>query len=236
MYTVQKPEEEKKLIDSTVADFIKQKTRKKRIRKPKKWRNDSSKLFYTLCWHISLNKFHKALNFINSLTLGVADCIEETKIPPGVTKSTLMHGNSFPEVNGHPIPTTPEEMKKENSFIALYHQCKIDQNFVNQEVIGDLAAERYYGNTEYKLMLTNPSADKIVRRSTQMKFRLQEGSGEAFYVIGVGDNGEAIGITQKDMEASLRTLHKMAHTLSAELTIISVSKGRKGEIVKVRVN
>lgn len=48
MFTVQKPEEEKKLIDSTVADFIKQKTRKKRIRKPKKWRNDSSKLFLHL--------------------------------------------------------------------------------------------------------------------------------------------------------------------------------------------
>lgn len=147
-----------------------------------------------------------------------------------------MHGNSFPEVNGHPIHTDPEELKKENSFIALYHQLKVDQDFENQEVIGDIPAERYYGNTEYKLMLTHPTADKIVRRSTQMKFRLQEGSGEAFYVIGAGDKGEAIGITQKDMEASLRTLHKMAHTLTAELTLISVSKGRKGEIVKVRVN
>lgn len=147
-----------------------------------------------------------------------------------------MHGNSFPEVSGHTVSVDPEELKKENSFIALYHQCKVDQDFDNQEVMGDIAPERYYGNTEYKLKLTHPTPDKIVRRSTQMKFRLQEGSGEAFYVIGVGDKGEAIGITHKEMEVSLRTLHKMAYTLAAELTIISVSKGRTGEIVKVRVN
>jgi len=48
MFIVQKPEEEKKLIDATVVEFIKQKSRKKRVRKPKKWRNDPSKLFLHL--------------------------------------------------------------------------------------------------------------------------------------------------------------------------------------------
>jgi GTPase len=40
-----------------------------------------------------------------------------------------------------------------------------------------------------------------------MKWRLQEGSGEAIYEIGVEDNGYLSGLTEQDMQSSLRTLH-----------------------------
>ena len=43
-----------------------------------------------------------------------------------------------------------------------------------------------------------------------MKWRLQEGQGEAFYEIGVEDNGIFAGLTDEEMAASLETLDQMA--------------------------
>ena len=43
--------------------------------------------------------------------------------------------------------------------------------------------------------------------STQMKWRLSEGDGEAIYEIGVNDDGTFNGLTQAEMEASLRTIN-----------------------------
>ena len=43
-----------------------------------------------------------------------------------------------------------------------------------------------------------------------MKWRLQEGQGEAFYEIGVEDSGMLLGLTAEDMDQSLYTLHRMA--------------------------
>ena len=43
-----------------------------------------------------------------------------------------------------------------------------------------------------------------------MKWRLQEGRGEAVYQIGVEDNGMLVGLSEEDMRASLNTLRRMA--------------------------
>ena len=43
-----------------------------------------------------------------------------------------------------------------------------------------------------------------------MKWRLQEGRGEAVYQIGVEDNGLLVGLAEEEMWASLKTLHRMA--------------------------
>ena len=45
---------------------------------------------------------------------------------------------------------------------------------------------------------------------TQMKWRLEEGSGEAIYEIGVEDNGILTGLNEADLQASVSTLEKMA--------------------------
>lgn len=52
-----------------------------------------------------------------------------------------------------------------------------------------------HGNREYKLKLVNPSVDRIEHLTTQMKFRLAEGNGEAFYEIGLEDNGNPLGLS-----------------------------------------
>lgn len=45
------------------------------------------------------------------------------------------------------------------------------------------------GNIEYKLKLIDPSPVRFEHLVTQMKWRLQEGLGEAIYEIGVSDDG-----------------------------------------------
>lgn len=66
------------------------------------------------------------------------------------------------------------------------------------------------GNIEYKLKLMNPTASRFEHLVTQMKWRLQEGHGEAIYEIGVADSGLLQGLTDCEMEGSLDTLRKMA--------------------------
>ena len=44
-----------------------------------------------------------------------------------------------------------------------------------------------------------------------MKWRLEEGNGEAIYEIGVEDNGILTGLNEADLQASLSTLEKMAN-------------------------
>ncbi len=56
----------------------------------------------------------------------------------------------------------------------------------------------------------NPTDSRIEHLVTQMKWRLQEGQGEAFYEIGVEDKGILAGLTDEEMSASLDTLDRMA--------------------------
>lgn len=54
-----------------------------------------------------------------------------------------------------------------------------------------LERENDEGNVEYKLKLLKPSAQRFEQLVTQLKFRLEEGGGEALYEIGVADDGRA---------------------------------------------
>ena len=56
----------------------------------------------------------------------------------------------------------------------------------------------------------NPSSSRFEHLVTQMKWRLREGQGEAIYEIGVEDNGLLVGLTEEEMEASLKTVQRMA--------------------------
>ena len=66
------------------------------------------------------------------------------------------------------------------------------------------------GNIEYKLKLLNPSSSRFEHLVTQMKWRLQEGRGEAIYEIGVADCGALTGLNEEELKMSLDTLSQMA--------------------------
>lgn len=76
------------------------------------------------------------------------------------------------------------------------------------------------GNIEYKLHLSNPSADRFDHLVSQMKWRLAEGFGEAIYDIGVSDNGSLVGLDETDLRDSLATLKRMANELGADISVI----------------
>ncbi|XP_016150703.1 GTP-binding protein 2-like [Sinocyclocheilus grahami] len=76
------------------------------------------------------------------------------------------------------------------------------------------------GNIEYKLKLVNPTQYRFEHLATQLKWRLQEGRGEAVYQIGVEDNGLLVGLTEEDMKASLKTLRRMAEKVGADITLL----------------
>ncbi|XP_054635682.1 GTP-binding protein 2b isoform X1 [Dunckerocampus dactyliophorus] len=83
-----------------------------------------------------------------------------------------------------------------------------------------LPPEAEEGNIEYKLKLVNPTQYRFEHLATQLKWRLQEGRGEAVYQIGVEDNGLLVGLSEVDMKASISTLKKMADKVGADITVL----------------
>lgn len=83
-----------------------------------------------------------------------------------------------------------------------------------------LPPEAEEGNIEYKLKLVNPTQSRFEHLATQLKWRLQEGRGEAVYQIGVEDNGLLVGLSPADMKASLHTLQRMAEKVGADTTLL----------------
>lgn len=61
------------------------------------------------------------------------------------------------------------------------------------KVLGNhLPPEPQFGNIEYKLKLLSPSKQRLDHLVTQLKWRLNEGNGEAIYEIGVTDSGMSL--------------------------------------------
>lgn len=77
------------------------------------------------------------------------------------------------------------------------------------------------GNTEYKRHLINVPDKKFNTLTAQLSYRLQEGSGECFYNIGIEDDGHPFGLTEEELDQSMDTVYRMAKELNAAVTILS---------------
>ncbi|EIW56107.1 uncharacterized protein TRAVEDRAFT_60107 [Trametes versicolor FP-101664 SS1] len=86
--------------------------------------------------------------------------------------------------------------------------------------IPKLVPEVEEGNVEYKLKLTNISNARFARLVTQLKWRLLEGGGQAYYELGVADSGALIGLARSDLEESLETLEMMAGEIGASVIVV----------------
>lgn len=85
-----------------------------------------------------------------------------------------------------------------------------------------LTKEEYYGNTEYKLKFIDMNPAKIEKYATQLKFRLIEGKGVAYYYVGVSDSGYLIGIPDNDIDRHIQIMNKIAHTVSSIVENIEI--------------
>ncbi|KAI3630613.1 hypothetical protein MIR68_012048 [Amoeboaphelidium protococcarum] len=86
----------------------------------------------------------------------------------------------------------------------------------------NLPQEVEEGNVEYKMMLNNDvREDRFHSLCTQMKWRMSEGHGVAYYELGVQDNGRLVGLSHDEMEHSLERLRVMAKEVGAEIADIN---------------
>jgi GTPase len=89
--------------------------------------------------------------------------------------------------------------------------------------ITSINPENDEGNIEYKYKLTNLTSETISKRMTQMKFRINEGNGEAFYFIGVMDNGTLLGLLEAEYTESVKNLYQIATNIECFVTKLSES-------------
>ncbi|KAH9896564.1 hypothetical protein C8Q73DRAFT_642827 [Cubamyces lactineus] len=93
-------------------------------------------------------------------------------------------------------------------------------NSILHNGIPKLVPEVEEGNVEYKLKLTNITNARFARLVTQLKWRLLEGGGQAYYELGVADSGALIGLSRSDLEESLETLEMMAGEIGASVIVV----------------
>lgn len=80
------------------------------------------------------------------------------------------------------------------------------------------------GNKEYKLKLLDDSIQTIDHLTSQMRYRLEEGSGECFYNIGITDNGEMIGLSPQEYEKTFDILQKVCNKNNYYINLLSTQK------------
>jgi len=94
-------------------------------------------------------------------------------------------------------------------------------------------AEDDEGCIEYKLKLSIEEKDRIEKIATQMKYRLIEGGGEAFYIIGVTDDGFPMGISEDEIKKTLKILRLAAEKINASIKVIRKNPAKNGYIVEL---
>ena len=77
------------------------------------------------------------------------------------------------------------------------------------------------GNVEYKTKLVDKPKERIDEIASQMRYRCDEGFGEAIYVIGVTDSGNLIGVDDDEFTESFNNLSIAARKNNYTITIVS---------------
>eukprot|EP00747_Dinoflagellata_sp_TGD_P054789 gnl/TRDRNA2_/TRDRNA2_149204_c3_seq1.p1 gnl/TRDRNA2_/TRDRNA2_149204_c3~~gnl/TRDRNA2_/TRDRNA2_149204_c3_seq1.p1 ORF type:complete len:258 (+),score=40.19 gnl/TRDRNA2_/TRDRNA2_149204_c3_seq1:53-775(+) len=95
----------------------------------------------------------------------------------------------------------------------------------------ELPPENDLGCVEYKWRLGKDHriSQRIERLVTQMKFRLCEGGGTAYYMLGVRDCGSAVGLSQSEHSEGVSILMKTASANGCALLLEALEKRRGGK-------
>ncbi len=99
------------------------------------------------------------------------------------------------------------------------HMIDVDnhESFMN---LLDLEPESDEGNHEYKYVLTDLTSEQEDHLSVQMSYRVDEGQGQAFYALGIRDDGFPMGLTEERMDESLKNLQEIAESISAQICFV----------------
>ena len=80
------------------------------------------------------------------------------------------------------------------------------------------------GNIEYKLKLLGKDEKRINNLTSQMRWRCDEGNGECIYLLGVADDGNLIGMTEKEYLETIKVVNLVANKNQYIISIISKTK------------
>ena len=127
-----------------------------------------------------------------------------------------------------------KHFNSDSNIIPVDRRISIDMSkFTLEKKKYDI--EYDYGNIEYKLKLCDVNLERIVQLTSQMNCRLGEGSGECYYVIGVEDNGNALGISKEELEISLSVINTIAINLGCTTKLSKLIEGQKGLIAEMYI-
>lgn len=101
-----------------------------------------------------------------------------------------------------------------------------------------LPAEIESGNIEYKLKVIPDNEYRLDQLASQMKWRLLEGNGLAYYYLGINDDGKINGINIKDYNLSIQNLSKITKVIDAKIKNTEINKYNdvRWYIVKIEFN
>ncbi|XP_061604658.1 GTP-binding protein 1 isoform X2 [Phyllopteryx taeniolatus] len=91
-----------------------------------------------------------------------------------------------------------------------------DEFYEDGDVVNGESEDRRIDFTS-KLALVSPNGEQYDSLLSQLKDRMEEGSGETIYVVGMGSDGGDWGLNEKDMEASEATVRSMCAQLDSDL-------------------
>ncbi len=114
-------------------------------------------------------------------------------------------------------------------------------------MLDELITKGEHGNVEFKERLDSKvhlSDSKRKHLATQMKYRLEQGNGEAIYVIGVTDSGKPVGLDKLEFEETLNVLRVIAAENNAKIKQVEkyavngkiIGKVTIRKVVKGKVN
>lgn len=78
-----------------------------------------------------------------------------------------------------------------------------------------------YGNIEYKRQIILTSTSKIHHYISQIKYRVTEGNGTAYYLIGINDDGTISNVSSDILNLSLTNFKKLVNALNYEIKNIA---------------
>ncbi|MEM0076390.1 MAG: GTP-binding protein, partial [Thermoproteota archaeon] len=99
----------------------------------------------------------------------------------------------------------------------------------------ELPKEIENGNIEYKLKVVINDSERLEELATQLNYRLNEGGGEAFYELGVSNEGELIGLSEEEAKITLTNFEKICKRVNASFIVVRETEGKKGKVYELLI-
>ena len=117
--------------------------------------------------------------------------------------------------------------------MKLFRKLNVNRNIFEKVSIiefefPDQPQENDEGNREYKWKIIVEDEKirdkKVTKLASQMLFRLYEGNGKAVYILGITDDGDALGISEKDLHETLCNINDASLQIDCIIESIKIYK------------